>query len=168
MATAIRRAGVMVALALLMATALTGVAWAANVIQCSPSTDEDPICEGTERNDVMYITARTNPTAWREGARAQTPYTGAAGMMNSAAASVPIRYTAALATTILLTAITTTGLARTKTTAAPETITLSETLCPKSTSEGEGMIILATTNRPSVRTPSIVAPVMTKSLTTRG
>jgi Ca2+-binding RTX toxin-like protein len=54
MATAIRRAGVMVALALLMATALTGVAWAANVMQCSPSTDEDPICEGTERNDVMY------------------------------------------------------------------------------------------------------------------
>ena len=43
-----------------------------------------------------------------------------------------------------------------------------EALCPKSTSEGEGMIRLATINRPSVRTHSIVAPVMTASFTTRG
>jgi hypothetical protein len=38
--TTIRRAGVAVALALLMATCLAGVARAANVIQCAPSTDE--------------------------------------------------------------------------------------------------------------------------------
>jgi Ca2+-binding RTX toxin-like protein len=56
MTTTIRRAGVAVVLALLMATCLAGLAWAANIIQCSPATDAYIICEGTDRNDVMYGT----------------------------------------------------------------------------------------------------------------
>ncbi len=58
MATRIRRAGVVVALTLLMATALAGVAWAANKIHCpgETSTDPDGYCNGTDRNDVMYGT----------------------------------------------------------------------------------------------------------------
>jgi Ca2+-binding RTX toxin-like protein len=56
MTTTIRRAGVAVVLALLMATCLAGVAWAANVIQCSPATDAYIICEGTDGPDVMYGT----------------------------------------------------------------------------------------------------------------
>jgi hypothetical protein len=46
MATRIRRAVLMVSLALLMATALAGVAWAANVIHC-PNSNGYPTCEGT-------------------------------------------------------------------------------------------------------------------------
>ena len=59
MVTRIRRAVVAVALTLLlMATALAGVAWAANTIHCPgvTSTDGDGYCEGTDRNDVMYGT----------------------------------------------------------------------------------------------------------------
>jgi hemolysin type calcium-binding protein len=56
MTTTIPRAGVAVALALLMATCLAGLARAANVIQCAPSPEEYAVCEGTDRNDVMYGT----------------------------------------------------------------------------------------------------------------
>jgi hypothetical protein len=55
----IRRAALMVALTLLMATSLAGVAWAANVIRCAPRIVV-PFCEGTGKNDVMY--GRTKPT----------------------------------------------------------------------------------------------------------
>jgi Ca2+-binding RTX toxin-like protein len=59
MATRMRRAGVAVALTLLMATALAGVAWAANVIQC-PNHSEFPSCLGTDKNDVMYGTNKAD------------------------------------------------------------------------------------------------------------
>jgi Ca2+-binding RTX toxin-like protein len=62
MATRIRRAGVAVALALLMATALAGVAWAANVIQC-PNRTGHLTCEGTGKNDVMYGTDKADRMA---------------------------------------------------------------------------------------------------------
>jgi Ca2+-binding RTX toxin-like protein len=55
MVTTIRRSGFMVALTLLMATLLAGVAWAANAIQC-PNSTEYPSCVGTGKNDVMYGT----------------------------------------------------------------------------------------------------------------
>jgi Ca2+-binding RTX toxin-like protein len=66
MATRIRRAGLLATLALLlMATALAGAAWAANAIRCAPSgaTGEEPLCEGTARNDVMY---GTNKADWMQ------------------------------------------------------------------------------------------------------
>lgn len=50
----------MVALALLMATALAGVAWAANVKHCGPNPGGDGICWGTNRNDVIYGTNKTD------------------------------------------------------------------------------------------------------------
>jgi Ca2+-binding RTX toxin-like protein len=69
MVTRIRRAVVAVALTLLlMATALAGVAWAANTIHCPgvTSTDGDGYCEGTDRNDVMYGTkGKDEMYAWR-------------------------------------------------------------------------------------------------------
>jgi Ca2+-binding RTX toxin-like protein len=70
MVTRIRRAGLMVALALLMATALAGVAWAANTIHCpGPSSGNlDGECPGTDRNDVMYGTAGTDEMWARRGA----------------------------------------------------------------------------------------------------
>jgi Ca2+-binding RTX toxin-like protein len=55
MATRIRRAVVAAALTLLLATALAGVAWAANVIEC-PNRTGYFTCVGTDRNDVMYGT----------------------------------------------------------------------------------------------------------------
>ena len=78
MVTRIRRAVVAVALTLLlMATALAGVAWAANTIHCPGVTsDGDGYCDGTDRNDVMYGTgAKTR--CMRGGER--TPCTGVAG-----------------------------------------------------------------------------------------
>ena len=69
MVTRIRRAVVAVALTLLlMATALAGVAWAANTIHCPgvTSTDGDGYCDGTDRNDVMYGTkGKDEMYAWR-------------------------------------------------------------------------------------------------------
>lgn len=59
----IRRAALMVALTLLMATSLAGVAWAANVIRCAPRIVV-PFCEGTGKNDVMY---GTNKADWIGG-----------------------------------------------------------------------------------------------------
>src|SRR5215208_5831939 len=56
MATRIKRAGVAAALTLLAATALAGVAWAANVIHCPNNRSEFLTCEGTAKNDVMYGT----------------------------------------------------------------------------------------------------------------
>ena len=58
MTARIRRAVVAVALTLLAATALAGVAWAANTIHCpgESSSNLDGTCEGTDRNDVMYGT----------------------------------------------------------------------------------------------------------------
>jgi Ca2+-binding RTX toxin-like protein len=56
MTTTIRRAGVALVLALLMATCLAGLARAANVIQCSPATEAYVFCEGTDGPDVMYGT----------------------------------------------------------------------------------------------------------------
>ena len=60
MATRMWRAGVAVALALLMATALAGVAWAANVINCPNNRSEYLTCEGTAKNDVMYGTDKAD------------------------------------------------------------------------------------------------------------
>ena len=60
MATRIRRAGAAVALTLLMATALAGVAWAANTIQCEPGSDALRPCAGTGKNDVMYGTNKAD------------------------------------------------------------------------------------------------------------
>jgi hypothetical protein len=58
MATRIRRAGVAVALALLMATALAGAAFAAqNFIQCPKNTPQDGYCDGTNKDDVMEGTS---------------------------------------------------------------------------------------------------------------
>jgi opacity protein-like surface antigen len=58
MATRIRQAGVTVALALLMAAALAGVAFAAqNVIQCPKITPQDGYCDGTNKDDVMEGTS---------------------------------------------------------------------------------------------------------------
>jgi Ca2+-binding RTX toxin-like protein len=68
MVTRIRRAGAAVALTLLTATALAGVAWAANTIHCpgESSTNRDGFCEGTDRNDVMYGTkGKDEMYAWR-------------------------------------------------------------------------------------------------------
>jgi Ca2+-binding RTX toxin-like protein len=59
MATRIRRAVVAAALALLMATVLAGVAWAANVIHC-PNSGGFPTCRGTGKNDVMYGTNKAD------------------------------------------------------------------------------------------------------------
>src|SRR5215208_4570822 len=60
MATRIKRAGVAAALALLMASALAGAAWAANVIQCPNDRSEYLTCEGTAKNDVMYGTDKAD------------------------------------------------------------------------------------------------------------
>jgi Ca2+-binding RTX toxin-like protein len=69
MATRIRRAWVVVTLALLlMATALAGAAWAANTIHCpgASSGNLDGECDGTDRNDVMYGTeGKDEMYAWR-------------------------------------------------------------------------------------------------------
>jgi Ca2+-binding RTX toxin-like protein len=67
MATRIRRAGLMVGLTILMATALAGVAWAANTIHCpGPSSgNPDGECRGTDRNDVMHGTeGKDDMYAW--------------------------------------------------------------------------------------------------------
>jgi hypothetical protein len=59
MATRIRRAGLVVALTLLLATVLAGVAWAAN-IQC-PNDPQDiggGICWGTQKADVIIGTSQ--------------------------------------------------------------------------------------------------------------
>ena len=155
----------MVALTLLMATSLAGVAWAANVIRCAPRIVV-PFCEGTGKNDVMY---GTNKADWIGGGQygADTLY-GRDGDDELVGGGGPDTIRGGLATTILLTAITTTGLERTKTTAAGAMIALSVTLCPKSISEREGMIILATTSRSSALIPSVAAPASTKFITTRG
>ena len=55
MATRIRRAGLVVALTLLMATALAGVAWAAN-IQCPKGSSGT--CWGTQKADVIIGTSQ--------------------------------------------------------------------------------------------------------------
>jgi Ca2+-binding RTX toxin-like protein len=70
MATRIRRAGVAVALALLMATALAGVAFAAeNFIQCPKGGNRtDGWCLGTNKNDVMNGTAEDDDMAAGRGA----------------------------------------------------------------------------------------------------
>ena len=68
MTMTIRRAGVAVALALLMATCLAGLARAANIIQCSPATDAYVICEGTDGPDVMYGTIEFDLVHAYEGA----------------------------------------------------------------------------------------------------
>jgi Ca2+-binding RTX toxin-like protein len=62
MATRIRRAGLMVALTLLLTTALAGVAWAANVIHC-PNSNGYPTCLGTGKNDLMYGTNKADSIA---------------------------------------------------------------------------------------------------------
>jgi RTX calcium-binding nonapeptide repeat (4 copies) len=56
----IRRAGLVVALMLLMAAALAGVAWAANVIQCAPGSDALRPCMGTGKNDVLFGTNKAD------------------------------------------------------------------------------------------------------------
>jgi Ca2+-binding RTX toxin-like protein len=63
----IRRAGFMVALALLTAVALAGAAWAANTIHCpgAGSGNLDGECGGTDRNDVMYGT-KDKDEMWAE------------------------------------------------------------------------------------------------------
>ena len=67
MVTRIRRAVLMMALTLLMATCLAGVAWAVNTIHCpgEDSTNRDGYCEGTDRNDVMYGTGKDEMYARR-------------------------------------------------------------------------------------------------------
>ena len=71
MMTRIRRVGLTVSLALLLlATALAGVAWAANTIHCpgQSSGNLDGECGGTDRNDVMYGTEGTDEMWARRGA----------------------------------------------------------------------------------------------------
>jgi Ca2+-binding RTX toxin-like protein len=56
-----------VALALLMATAVAGVAWAANTIHCpgASSGNPDGECRGTDKNDVMHGTeGKDDMYAW--------------------------------------------------------------------------------------------------------
>ena len=165
MTTTIRRAGVAVALALLMATCLAGLARAANIIQCSPATDAYVICEGTDGPDVMYGTNEFDLVHAYEGA--DTVY-GRAGNDDLNGGVGPDTVYGGPGDDKIDDGESDYWSGEDETTAAPETITFGETLCPKSTSEGEGMIRLATINRPSVRTHSIVAPVMTASFTTRG
>jgi hypothetical protein len=55
----IRRAVVAAAFAWLLAAALAGVAWAANVIHC-PNSSGYPTCVGTGKNDLMYGTNKAD------------------------------------------------------------------------------------------------------------
>ena len=119
MVTRIRRAVLMMALTLLMATCLAGVAWAVNTIHCpgEDSTNRDGYCEGTDRNDSCMARVRTR--CMRGGER--TPCTGAAGATHFTARRVRISHTVAPETTIWgATATPTNGAARTKSTAVPE------------------------------------------------
>ena len=63
MATRIRRAGLMVALTLLMATALAGVAWAATLV----GTDEPDKLIGTPKNDTILGRGGNDKIGGREG-----------------------------------------------------------------------------------------------------
>ena len=68
MVTTIWRAGFMVALALLMATALAGVAWAAN-IQCPKVPDPyTGTCWGTQEADVIIGTSQKDYIDGQRGA----------------------------------------------------------------------------------------------------
>jgi Ca2+-binding RTX toxin-like protein len=68
MATRIRRAGVVVGLALLlMATALAGVAWAANAIHCPNVPGEPRGCRDTAADDKVYGTPKKDEIATFDG-----------------------------------------------------------------------------------------------------
>ena len=67
MATRIRRAGLMVGLALLMATALAGVAWAANVIHCPNGPGESHSCRDTAADDKVLGTPQKDHIATFDG-----------------------------------------------------------------------------------------------------
>jgi len=134
MATRIRRAVVAVALALLMATALAGVAWAAN-IRCPNVPGEPHGCVDTAANDTMYGTPGKDDIATASGDDTVHAYKGDDFIEGDKGNDT---YYGALATTTWLrTAMWTTIAARTRTTAARERITSSATCDPRSTSGDE-------------------------------
>jgi hypothetical protein len=165
MTTTIRRAGVAVALALLMATCLAGLVRAANVIQCSPATDAYVICEGTDGPDVMYGTIEFDLVHAYEGA--DTVY-GRAGNDDLNGGVGPDTVYGGPGDDKIDDGESDYWSGEDENHGGPGNDYIWGNLMSEKHFGGRGMIRLATINRPSVRTHSIVAPVMTASFTTRG